>query len=380
MKKFFRKFDWNSNFIKGAAVIVFFGVIGSVLLVSSHAATPASSVEAEAGTVSAAASKLNDTTASNGQAVKFGHGSTGGACRSSTPNTPDGPDPWGGCFPGPLSTGVPVGTTLTRVPQDITSGPGWVWVVSDQIILVTGDNTILSNLNVTGGVYNRAANVTLKNSKVSDGVTSSPETNSSWSLTIQDSEINGGPHDLGAVGIGNIKVYRSKLFGGHNGLQCDEFSLFCVIQDSYVYGQYQYDNNDTHLGGILSDGTKNFTITHNSVFCDAPVNNVGGGCTGDVNLIPNFSAINGATITYNLMGANKDASYCTYGGEKPPSPTPHSYNIVYQHNIFQKGVTGHCDAFGPVADFNPTNTGNVWFDNKYNDGTLISCVTATDCM
>jgi hypothetical protein len=35
------------------------------------------------------------------------------ACVSSTPNVPDGPDPWGGCFPGPQSTGVPPFTLLT---------------------------------------------------------------------------------------------------------------------------------------------------------------------------------------------------------------------------------------------------------------------------
>src|SRR4029077_16857910 len=112
-------------------------------------------------------------------------------------------------------------------------------------------------------------------------------------------------------------------------------------------------------------------IRHNSVFCDAPVNNVGGGCTGDINLIPNFAAINGATIDRNLLGANKDSSFCTYGGEKPSSPTPHSFNIHYTDNIFQKGTTGHCAAYGPVADFEITNTGNIWTNNKYDDGTTV---------
>lgn len=40
--------------------------------------------------------------------------STGaGGCAVSTPNVPDGPDPAGGCFPGPSNTGVPAGTTLS---------------------------------------------------------------------------------------------------------------------------------------------------------------------------------------------------------------------------------------------------------------------------
>jgi hypothetical protein len=202
----------------------------------------------------------------------------------------------------------------------------------------------------------------------------------SRSATIMDSEINGGNFDLPTLGIGNLTVLRSNIYGGHNGLQCDEFSSACTIQDSWIHGQYQPPTGDSHLGGMLSDGTRNFTITHNSVACDAPVNVDGGGCTGDINLIPNFAAIDGAQITYNLLVANKDSSYCTYGGEKPPSPTPHSFNIVYQHNIFQRGVTGHCADFGPVTDFKFTGAGNVWIDNKYDNGTVINCTAADECM
>jgi hypothetical protein len=46
---------------------------------------------------------------------------TPGACPSSVPNTPDGPDPAGGCFPGPSNTGVPAGTTLTNYTGPCTA-------------------------------------------------------------------------------------------------------------------------------------------------------------------------------------------------------------------------------------------------------------------
>ncbi len=348
--------------------------MGSILLTVSHAATSTTAdYEAEAGTRSGNASLASGSGASGGSAVKFS--STASACPVSTPNVPDGPDPWGGCFPGPASTGYPHGLSGdTRTPVTLTAYTG--------SCTVTTANTVIDSktISCSGGMDVRAANVTIKNSKITDGISVNTEASQSYSLTLQDTEVYGGPHDLPTVGIGNLTIIRANLYGGHNGLQCDEFSLHCLLQDSYIHGQYQPPTGDSHLGGLLSDGTTNFTITHNSVFCDAVVNVDGGGCTGDINLIPNFAEINGANITYNLLGANTDSSYCTYGGEKPPSATPHSYNIVYQHNIFQKGTTGHCAAYGPVTDFKFTNTGNVWTDNKYDDGTVINCTAADECM
>ena len=42
--------------------------------------------------------------------------SSPGACAVSTPNVPDGPDRWGGCFPGPSNTGMPAGTRSPLTP------------------------------------------------------------------------------------------------------------------------------------------------------------------------------------------------------------------------------------------------------------------------
>ncbi len=53
-------------------VAVVFGMVGAYVLISSRAATPVASLEGEMGTVSSPATKISDTTASGGQAVKFG--------------------------------------------------------------------------------------------------------------------------------------------------------------------------------------------------------------------------------------------------------------------------------------------------------------------
>lgn len=67
---------------KRLSFIVFiaaFLVIGSLLLLTSHAATPAISAEAESGTLAGGASSVTDPSASGGEGVVFGGGSSGTA-------------------------------------------------------------------------------------------------------------------------------------------------------------------------------------------------------------------------------------------------------------------------------------------------------------
>ncbi len=358
------------RYLPALAAMVITGVVGTALLFSSHAATPTAAYEAEAGTRSGNASLISDSGASGGSAVKFS--STASACPVSTPNKADGPDPWGGCFPGPLTTGVPAGTTLTSY-----SG------CSGGETVITTANTVIDSKTVNCTIIINAANVMIKNTKVNGGVLLDTDNASSsgWSFTLQDSEVDIGVVQLASVAAGNMTVIRSNVHGGETAVQCEEKSTHCVVQDSYLHGQQLPVNAQWHLGGMLSDGGGPITATHNYLICDQPaVYDPDGGCTGDFNMIPNFATAHDVTATHNLFGANASSAYCTYGGDKPPSPYPHGNHMVYQNNIFQKGTTGHCAAFGPVADFNFSGVGNVWTNNKYDDGTTIVCTAADECM
>lgn len=59
-------------------VVVLFGIIGTWLLINTHAATPLANLEAENGTISSCANKVSDSTASGGYAVKLGICATSG--------------------------------------------------------------------------------------------------------------------------------------------------------------------------------------------------------------------------------------------------------------------------------------------------------------
>lgn len=327
---------------------------------SAPSSTGGNSSPAKSTTGSGTTQNTSKGTTSSGGGGTSGSTPSGGgsssSCSGAAHHVAGGPDGTGTCWPGPNNTGVPAGTTLTAY-----TGP---------YLITTAGTVIDSKLINCTDFEVRAASVVIKNSKVNCNITLDGDLSGSsgWSLTVQDSEVNGGPVDLPAIGSANVTVLRSNVYGGHNGVQCDEKTVSCLIQDSWIHGQYQPQNYDSHLGGFLSDGGQNITIKHNFIVCDAAVNNVGGGCTGDINLIPNFAAINGALIEHNLLGANIDSSFCTYGGEKPGSPTPHSYNVVYKDNVFQRGSNGLCDAYGPVSDFNVNGAGNQWINNTWDNG------------
>jgi hypothetical protein len=285
-------------------------------------------------------------------------GSGSATCTSGPTNVAGGRDPWGGCFPGPSNTGVPAGTVLTAYTGPCT---------------ITTPNTVIDSKTVNCALDVRAANVTIRNSKVNNNVWLDQDKPGSagWSMTITDSEVDAGTQNLPAICCGMYTVQRVNAHGGHNGAQCENGNRYCTIVDSWLHGQYLPDNEPWHLGGFLSDGSTNITLTHNTVVCDHAVNPLGEGCTGDINLIPNFAPVQGAQITRNLLGANTGSAYCTYGGEKSTSQFPHADHVVYQDNVFQRGTNRKCAAYGPVTGFAAGNPGNQWINNTWDDGKVV---------
>lgn len=257
-------------------------------------------------------------------------------------------------WPGPTNTGIPAGTILT----DYTGA-----------CLITTAGTVIDAKTVNCDLVIHAANVTIKNTKVNGLVFSDVDLpdGRTWSFTLQDSEVDGGPVQRAVVSDGNLTVLRSNIYGGETGVHCSENATSCVVQDSWLHGQFLPPDEPWHLGGFQSNGGTNVVLSHNTIICDHAANALGEGCTGDLNLIPDFAPVSHMTIENNFLGANIDGSYCTYGGEKSTSPYPHADHVVYRNNVFERGVNRQCGAFGPVTDFDVSGTGNEWTNNTWQD-------------
>jgi hypothetical protein len=273
------------------------------------------------------------------------------------------PSPTGG-FPDASNTGVPAGVTLTPYTGSCN---------------ITATVTIdAKTISCPGGLNIRAAGVVIENSKVNGRIVVDTDENRTWSLTLTDSEVDAGSGDLPAIYNGNVTILRANIHGGHNGLECQEHSSYCSLRDSWIHDQWQALTGDTHLGGFLAlgnvvpcTGTNGACVEllHNTIVCDAAENSSGGGCTGDINLLPHYGPLPGAIIKNNLLGGNAGAAFCTYGGAGMEYPAS---NIVYMGNVFERGTNNKCAAYGPVTNFNSAAPGNVWANNTWDDGTPLA--------
>lgn len=285
-------------------------------------------------------------------------------------------------FPNAANTGVPAGTRLTQY-----KGP----------CVITSPNTVIDSKRVSCDLAIRARHVVIRNSSLRtvqmDQDIMHAQHKSGWSFAIRNSVVHGGHVDGPGVCCGNYRVSHVEMKGGHNGAQCENDAKYCVLKDSWIHAQYEPKGGQRHLGGFLNDGGTPSTLIHNRITCDARAENDEGGCTGDINLIPNFGVMAHVWVEDNYLGANANSAYCTYAGATPGTAAyaRRSNHIVYRENVFERADTilhpapgqprhtNRCAAYGPVVGFDFTGRGNVWSGNHYSDGTRIRCNKAHRC-
>lgn len=362
-----KKAIFTRNVLYGVVVLVF-ASIGVLLLTSSRAATPTASLEPESGTRSVNASVVADGTASGSQAVKFTAGSGGGSCPVATTFTPDGPDPWGGCWPGEGNTGVPDGVILSNY-----SGP----------CTITAANTIINAQLITNcdRIDVQAAGVRITNSRIIGGLDTlaAPST-----VYIADSEVH-GPKDAQGRYIVPFRVVRathttflrSEVTGGHGTFYCEND---CLVENSLLHkqGTDWAEGGQTHFSAIRMD--QYLTLRHSTIACEAGRPRAGTGCSADLTGYADagFGPVNNNLIERNLIIGNRGggATMCAYGGATPGKPdsndpTNATY-IRFISNRFVRASSGYCGNLGTILHFDSSRTGNVWTDNLYNDGAPIS--------
>ena len=275
------------------------------------------------------------------------------ACTAAA-NTPGGPDPWGGCWPGAANTGVPSGTVLSTY-----SGP----------CTITAANTVIDSKIVNCGLTIRAAGVRITNSKINGTIYLDRPTDP-YSFTISDSELDaGGPTNSG-IGNSNFVAIRVHVHGGMRGIWCE---YNCTVQDSWIHGQATDPSGVAHESGIrMGDGS---VIRHNSLLCDAPNVPPDAGCSADLTGYGDFAPIRNNTIDKNLFLATTGGT-CAYGGASGKDGSKpygnQSANIAFTNNVFQHRSSvqrsGKCGEWFAIADFDRSRPGNVWANNVWDTG------------
>jgi hypothetical protein len=263
-----------------------------------------------------------------------------------------------GGFPGPGNTGVPAGARLSTYtgPCTITKNGA---VVTDKTIKC--DPFLI-----------KAKEVTIRRSQLLGSLVTTEAT--PYSFLLEDSEVDAGVYQGPAVGSTNMTIRRSNIHGGQANVLC---YAKCDIQDSWLHGPGLKEGADWHLNAFLandtdSSGRSDVTLVHNTIHCDTRQNSAGGGCSGDLSLFADFGPVSHVTVRGNLFGASPDISYCVYGGSSTKEYSGGVQHIVFEDNVFQRGSNRKCSAYGPVTSFDTRLTGNVWKNNRWEDGSAIA--------
>jgi len=314
-----------------------------------------------------------------------GGGTSTGPCGTTTSHIADGPDGMGSCWPGASNTGP----NASEASMGTYSGS----------CTITAPNTTIDSKVINCSpllVGSGASGLVIKNSYVKGGVI---QASGSASFTIQDSLIDNGvsypacsdsscpagkyacgdPNNATTecgVGYRNFTILRTEIINTNRAAYCEST---CLIQDSYFHGTNLWPDasNAAHASSVRNE--QYLTLRHNTLGCDftGPFANPELGCSADMSGYPDFAPIRNATIDKNLfLSNNVGAGFCVYGGGtggKPFSSDPNNATyIVFTSNVFQRGANGKCGTYGAVTDFISGRTGNVWTNNKYDNGATVN--------
>ncbi|WP_170111000.1 DUF4082 domain-containing protein [Antricoccus suffuscus] len=262
----------------------------------------------------------------------------------------DPPPPATTSFPGPSNTGVPAGVALTPY-----SGP----------CTITTPNTVIDAKAISCDLVIAAPNV-----QISRSTTKHIDSDSdSASVSITDSEVDGGTSETPAVGYSNITMKRVNVHGARVSVLCGSN---CSISDSWLHSQYMAPGSDWHVNGYVSNGGSNVLVQHNTIACDVQDNSNGGGCTGPAASFGDFAPLSNITYDNNLFVASP-GGYCLAAGLNPSKPYgSNPTGIVVTNNVFQRGNNGKCGAFGAATSFPAGGSGNVWSNNSWDDGKILN--------
>jgi len=263
-------------------------------------------------------------------------------------------------YPDESTTGVPSGTDLVRVPEDVSSGKGWHYDPRGWIE-IDGDGVTLSGITTTKNVNVTGPNATIKNSRIIvSGESFGVSVRRAKNVTVQDNEI-AGPTASGSkrlmVGVKDIyadsdglKVVGNDIWNTATGVQMD----VGLIEDNYIH-DLGYTSGD-HVNGTTSNGgSRQLTIRHNTIFNPHAQ-------TDAISLFQDFSKQSNRVIDNNLVAGG---GYSIYAGANEGKAAGATNISVTKNRIsriyFPKGgYYGWATAY--TSGGSNSWSGNVWDD------------------
>lgn len=267
-------------------------------------------------------------------------------------------------FPTSATTGVPSGVTLSKYTGPCTVSDGSTVKIDAKDVTTTCSSLVAYN-----------GNFVITRSKI-------PSVLARWpgSVSATDSDIWAGDQSANSASgtynptyptTGyNLTLRRVDVQGGKDSVECGGN---CLIVDSYLHNQRAY--NGSHIQGFLSSGGNHMVLRHNSIACDPPTAAQGIGCTGDVALFGDEAPVHDVLINNNLFLSLPYPGYCLYGGYQPGKAYPVSTDIRITNNVFVRGASGSCGTYGPVTSVKTSASGNIWSNNQWSTGGVISATS-----
>lgn len=271
-------------------------------------------------------------------------------------------------FPDASTTGVPEGTALKRIPEDITSGPGWRWDARGWVS-VYGDGAVFEGYRTRLNVDITASNVVARNNLLEfDSNSWGFSLRHTTNVTIERNTIHGGStaetvcdnaiRDIYADSDG-VKILKNNIYGCSSGINA--FSRGGLIQGNYIHDLgYTCPGGDPdcgHFNGIqLASGSGPLMTIQNNTILVPPA------YTDAIMLANDGGAQTNRTITDNLLAGG---AYTLYAAGWRGAPAT---NIKVTGNHFSTRYFPNGGYYGAVANWFPVQAGNVWADNTWADG------------
>ncbi len=261
-------------------------------------------------------------------------------------------------YPDATNTGVPPGTTLTSVPAQATSGPGWAWDAATQTVNVTTSGTTISGLSITGTLNIAASNVTVKNDQITTSSLYAVSLRHTANVTVENSTISGQNATTGRVNYAIDDIYADSTNMNFTRNNIADWRVGINTTSGKITGNYIHDPGfiaGDHTDGIYdNEGTTPLAITGNTIentlgqTCDIILESATGVPVGNM------------TVSGNLLAGG---GYSIYAGGAQNDST----NVKITGNRFGQAYYPQSGQWGPQADYQPSGTGNTWTGNTWDN-------------